>query len=54
LHIFFEIGDDSYLVFFAEPDISKEENFARNNSFDMHLALEPPTAWKTYLPATKQ
>jgi hypothetical protein len=50
LHIFFEIGDDGYLVFFAGPGISKEENFARNDSFDIHLALEPPTAWKPYLP----
>jgi hypothetical protein len=36
--------------FFAEPGISKEENFARNDSFDMHLSLGPPTASKPYLP----
>tara|TARA_R110001592_G_scaffold254048_7_gene517261 strand:- start:14792 stop:15355 length:564 start_codon:yes stop_codon:yes gene_type:complete len=40
LHIFFEMGDGSYLAFFDEPGISKEENFARKDSFDMHLALE--------------
>ncbi|CAA0079054.1 Uncharacterised protein [Zhongshania aliphaticivorans] len=40
LHIFFEMGDGNYLAFFDEPSISKEEDFARKDSFDMHLALE--------------
>ena len=40
LHIFFEMGDGNYLAFFDEPGISKEEDFRRKDSFDMHLALE--------------
>lgn len=40
LHIFFELGDGNYLAFFDEPGISKEDDFARKDSFDLHIALE--------------
>ena len=40
LHIFFELGDGNYLAFFDEPAVSTESDFARKDSFDMHIALE--------------
>lgn len=40
LHIFFELADGNYLAFFDEPAISEEADFARKDSFDMHIALE--------------
>lgn len=54
LHIFFELGDGNYLAFFDEPAISDEANFARKDSFDMHVALEADSeedmlAWQAHI-----
>jgi catechol 2,3-dioxygenase-like lactoylglutathione lyase family enzyme len=38
LHIFFEMGDGSYLAFFEEPDEPFE--FKKQRDFDLHIALE--------------
>lgn len=38
LHIFFELGDGSYLAFFEEPGEPFE--FKQQRDFDLHIALE--------------
>ena len=38
LHIFFKMGDGSYLAFFEEPDEPFE--FKRQRDYDLHIALE--------------
>ncbi len=38
LHVFFEMGDGSYLAFFEAPDEPFE--FKRQRDFDLHIALE--------------
>lgn len=38
LHIFFELGDGSYLAFFEEPGEPFE--FKEQRDFDLHIALE--------------
>ncbi len=40
MHIFFELGDGSYVAFFDAPDTADPAWFDRKDSFDMHLALE--------------
>ncbi len=54
MHIFFELGDGNYLAFFDEPAISEEADFARKDSFDMHIALEVDSeeallAWQSHI-----
>lgn len=38
LHIFFELGDGSYLAFFEEP--AEPFDFKEQRDFDLHIALE--------------
>ena len=38
LHIFFELGDGSYLAFFEEP--AEPFDFKDQRDFDLHIALE--------------
>lgn len=38
LHVFFELGDGSYLAFFEEPD--EPFDFKPQRDFDLHIALE--------------
>lgn len=40
MHIFFELGDGSYLAFFDAPGTADPDWFERKDSFDMHIALE--------------
>jgi catechol 2,3-dioxygenase-like lactoylglutathione lyase family enzyme len=40
MHLFFQLGDGSFIAFFDEPDRATPESFARKDSFDVHLALE--------------
>ena len=54
LHIFFELADGNYLAFFDEPAISEEADFARKDSFDLHIALEAESHqamldWQTHI-----
>ena len=38
LHVFFEMGDGSFLAFFEAPDMPFE--FKHQHDFDLHIALE--------------
>jgi len=38
LHVFFELGDGSYLAFFEAPDMPFE--FKAQHDYDLHIALE--------------
>ena len=40
MHLFFELGDGNFIAFFDQPDAAKEEDFAKADSFDRHLALQ--------------
>ena len=40
LHIFFMLGDGSFLAFFESPDLPFE--FKRQHDYDLHIALEVP------------
>jgi catechol 2,3-dioxygenase-like lactoylglutathione lyase family enzyme len=38
LHVFFELGDGSYLAFFEAPDMAFE--FKAQHDYDLHIAVE--------------
>lgn len=40
MHLFFQLGDGSFIAFFDQPDRATPESFTRKDSFDMHIALE--------------
>ncbi|NWK98608.1 glyoxalase [Sphingobium lactosutens] len=40
MHIFFELGDGSFVAFFDAPETADPAWFERKDSFDMHIALE--------------
>lgn len=40
MHLFFKLGDGSFLAFFDEPDRATPDHFERKDSFDVHIALE--------------
>lgn len=40
MHLFFQLGDGSFIAFFDQPDRATPEIFTRKDSFDMHIALE--------------
>jgi len=39
LHIFFEMGDNSFIAFFEVPEGQDEAMFREKSDFDLHLAL---------------
>ena len=40
MHLFFQLGDGSFIAFFDQPDRATPESFTRKDSFDVHIALE--------------
>jgi catechol 2,3-dioxygenase-like lactoylglutathione lyase family enzyme len=40
MHLFFSLGDGSYIAFFDQPATARPEHFERAHSFDRHIALE--------------
>lgn len=42
MHLFFDLGNGSYIAFFDQPCTAQAEQFARAFSFDRHIALEVP------------
>lgn len=40
MHLFFQLGDGSFIAFFDEPDRATPASFERKDGFDLHLALE--------------
>ena len=40
MHLFFALGDGSYIAFFDQPATAQPEQFAKAHSFDRHIALE--------------
>jgi len=54
MHLFFQLGDGSFLAFFDEPDRATPEQFERKDSFDVHIALEAESyeamlAWQEHI-----
>lgn len=39
LHIFFEMGDNSFVAFFDVPNEYKDEMFPERSDFDLHIAM---------------
>jgi len=42
MHLFFGLGDGSFLAFFDAPDSATEEHFKRRSGFNRHVAIEAP------------
>jgi catechol 2,3-dioxygenase-like lactoylglutathione lyase family enzyme len=40
MHLFFALGDGSYIAFFDQPCTALPEHFSKAHSFDRHIALE--------------
>ena len=40
MHLFFQLGDGSFIAFFDQPDRATPDSFSRKDSFDVHIALE--------------
>jgi len=40
MHLFFNLGDGSYIAFFDEPDTATAVQFEQKDSFDQHMAFE--------------
>ena len=40
MHLFFQLGDGSFIAFFDCPDTSENYDWGRKDSFDVHVALE--------------
>lgn len=40
LHLFFGLGDGSFIAFFDAPDSATEEHFKRRSGFNRHLAIQ--------------
>ncbi len=56
MHVFFELGDGSYLAFFDAPDSAKEDAFKPRSGFNRHIAIQAPSlealeAYKQHLQA---
>ena len=42
MHLFFELGNGSFVAFFDQPATARPEQFAKADSFDRHIAFEVP------------
>lgn len=40
LHLFFELGDGSFIAFFDAPDTATEDQFKRRSGFNRHVAIQ--------------
>ena len=40
LHLFFGLGDGSFIAFFDAPDTATEEHFKRRSGFNRHVAIQ--------------
>lgn len=56
MHLFFQLGDGSFIAFFDDPDTADTRSFERKDSFDVHIALEAASleellAWQEHINA---